>query len=245
MSDSPAPAGRTFEHVLSWIEGRILTGELTVGDQLPSERDLAHQLGVGRPAVREAVRSLQAQGVLRSAVGAGKAGGTTVTAVPGRALLRLLRLHVALANFGVDDLLDARIALERLSVRLACEHATADDLAAIEAQIDLMDANRADKAAFNDADTAFHVAIAEAGGNKLVADLTVAIRESVRLPLLDSFRVVIDWEQITERLQRDHRAIYAAIADRDPDAGEQAVEEHIRSAWRSLKRGAPASLTAN
>lgn len=228
---------RAFEVVLGWVEERILTGALRVGDQLPAERELARQLDVSRAAVREAVRTLQAMGVVRSSVGAGGAGGTTVTAVPARALVRFLRLHVALANFPLDDVIEVRIALERLSVRLATRNARAADLARMRDALAAMSANVTDKAHYNDADTAFHVAIAEAAGNRLAADTTVAIRESMRLPLLDAFRYVGAWEALVAKLEVDHHAIYEAVAAGDPDAAERLVEDHIRGAWARLRPG--------
>jgi GntR family transcriptional repressor for pyruvate dehydrogenase complex len=230
---------RAFEVVLGWVEDRILTGDLRVGDQLPAERELARQLDVSRAAVREAVRTLQAQGVVRSAVGAGAAGGTTVTAVPARALMRLLRLHVALANFPLPDVIEARIALERLSARLAATQARASDLTAMREALAVMVEDGVDKARYNDADTAFHVAMAEAAGNRLAADMTVAIRESMRLPLLDAFRHVGEWGTLVDKLNVDHGAIYAAIERGDADTAEQVVETHIRSAWRSFQEGMP------
>ena len=242
----PARVGmRAFEVVLAWVEGRILAGELRVGDQLPPERELAKQLEVSRAAVREAVRTLQAQGVVRSAVGAGGTGGTTVTAVPAHALTRLLRLHVALANFAVDDVIEARIALERLSIRLACRNARASDLAEMRRVIDVMDEPGIDKARFNDADTALHLAIAEAAGNRLAADFTGAIRESIRGPLLDAIRDVADWDNLIETLRADHRALYSAIERGDADTAESLVEAHIRSAWSQLRPDVPAPVVAS
>lgn len=225
---------RAFEVVLAWVEQRILTGALRVGDQLPAERELARRLDVSRAAVREAVRTLQAMGVVRSSVGAGGAGGTTVTAVPARALVRFLQLHVALANFPLDDVIEVRIALERLSVRLATSNARSTDLARMREALAAMSANVGDKTRYNDTDTAFHVAIAEAAGNRLAADTTVAIRESMRLPLLDAFRYVGAWEDLVAQLEVDHQAIYDAVAGGDPAAAERLVEEHIRTAWARL-----------
>lgn len=233
---------RAFEVVLGWVEERILSGALRVGDQLPAERELARQLDVSRAAVREAVRTLQAQGVVRSSVGAGAAGGTTVTAVPARALMRLLRLHVALANFPLNDVIEARISLERLSARLAASQARASDLAAMREALAVMTTPGVDRERYNDADTAFHVALAEAAGNRLAADLTVAIRESMRAPLLDAFRIVGDWETLVGRLNEDHVGLYAAVADGDGDTAERLVETHIRLAWHELTGGLPRRL---
>lgn len=236
-SASPHPTGKkAYEVVLDWVEGRILSGELFVGDVLPPERELAHTLDVGRSAVREAVRTLQAMGVVRSTVGAGGAGGTTITAVPSRALTQLLQLHVALANFPLTDVIEVRIALERLSVRLVSTHGTAEGLEPVRSLLEVMAEPTIDRQSFNDADTAFHVALAAAGGNRVATDLTVAIRESMRLPILDRFRTLDEWDVVVERLRADHEAIYEAVLRRDAEAAEALMEEHIRTAWSSLDR---------
>jgi GntR family transcriptional repressor for pyruvate dehydrogenase complex len=99
----PVARSRTYELVITAIEEQIMTAALRVGDPLPAERDLAAKLQVSRPAVREAFRVLRAQGVLRSAVGSGAGAGTFVAAMPGDALTRFLRLHIALSNFAVAD----------------------------------------------------------------------------------------------------------------------------------------------
>lgn len=225
---------QAFEVVLAWVDGEILEGRLTVGDHLPAERELAASLDVSRAAVREAVRTLQAQGVVNSFVGAGPAGGTVLTSVPSRALSRLLRLHVALANFPPPDVIEVRIALERLSVRLATRNASPEDLGEARRALEVMADPTTDRPAFNDADTAFHVALATAAGNRLATDLTVAIRESMRLPILDRFRHLQQWEDVVGVLRADHEAIFAAIERRDEDEAERLVEAHIHSAWRAL-----------
>ena len=110
-------------NVLAWrdlaVEDGIVSGRLRVGDVLPAERDLAAQLAVSRAVVREGVRALHAIGVVDSRVGAGAAGGTVITAVPTEALNRFLRMHVALAQFSLLDVVDVRCSLEGLSARLA------------------------------------------------------------------------------------------------------------------------------
>lgn len=90
MSD----ATHGFEGVLDYLTNEILEGRVVPGDRLPNERILAAQLGASRSAVREAIKVLNAQGVLTSSAGPG--GGTRVAARQGAALGRMLRLHVAL-----------------------------------------------------------------------------------------------------------------------------------------------------
>ena len=229
----PVPRTRTYELVIDRVEEQILAGALKVGDRLPAERDLAKMLGVSRAAVREAFRALEAQGVLRMGVGTGPDSGTTVAALPSPALTRLLRLHVALANFPTSDVVRARIMLERESARRAAQLARPDDLQRLAELLEAMDDPGCDRQRFNDLDTEFHVRIAEAGGNRLVADMTIAIRESMRKPLLEAFDQLGDeWFEIADGLRDDHRRIYQALLDGDADAAESCTESHIRSFYR-------------
>ena len=84
--------------VLHHIEEELLAGRYRVGSTLPAERDFATQLAVSRAAVREAIRALEAQGVLDPSVGAGPRSGTRVTSRH-TALSRLVKLHVALGKY--------------------------------------------------------------------------------------------------------------------------------------------------
>lgn len=243
VTDDVPPSATTrppkaYQVVLEWVDERILDGRLRVGDTLPAERELAKMLEVGRAAVREAVRTLEAQGVVRSAVGAGDAGGTMIMAVPSGALGRLLRLHVALAHFPLADVVEVRVSLECLSARLAAANATPQLLEEMVRLLERMEDPQIDRVAFNDYDTQFHVALAAAAGNHLARDFTAAIRESMRLPILDAFRMVGEWESVADKLRADHRALYEAIAAGDADRAATLTEEHIRSAWRRITRDA-------
>ena len=233
----PVPRARTYELVVEQVEEQILAGTLKVGDRLPGERELAARLQVSRTAVREAMRTLEAQGVVRPGVGSGPDAGTVVSALPSEALTRLLRVHVALANFPVSDVVEARIMLERASAALAAVKATPEALAALDALLTAMGAaDAADRHRYNDLDTAFHSAIAEASGNRLFADMTIAIREAMRLPILRDLERLDDtaWAGVRDELTAQHRAIHEAlVAGREARAAEL-VEEHIRSAQRLL-----------
>lgn len=236
----PVARSRTYELVLDRVEEQIVTGQLQVGDRLPAERDLAQMLSVSRAAVREAFRALEAQGVLRMSVGTGPDSGTTVAALPSEALKRLLRLHVALANFPAQDVVEARVMLERESSRNAAERATAADLKELRELLAAMDDADCDRVQFNELDTDFHLAIAEAGGNRLIADMTIAVRESMRLPLLEGFQALGDsWHQAAERLRRDHHSIYDALEAGDGAAAQQRMENHIRGFWGVVVSAVP------
>jgi GntR family transcriptional repressor for pyruvate dehydrogenase complex len=231
----PIPRSRTYSYVIDQVDEQIVSGALGVGDRLPPERDLASMLGVGRGAVREAMRVLEAYGVVRTETGTER--GTTLTAMPSEALTQILRLHIGLANFPMADVIEARVMLERWSARLAARHGTTADLEAIATELRQMEGLAGDREAFNEHDTAFHVAIARASNNRLVADMTTAIRDSMRSLVLDSFHSYEEWGGLSGELCAQHRRVYDAIAAGDADAAADAVEHHIRSAYQTLDWG--------
>lgn len=239
----PVSRPRTYELVLDRIEHQIVTGVLRAGERLPPERELAALLGVSRPAVREALRILEAQGAVRSQVGTGPASGTTVDRLPSDALSRLLRLHVALGSFDLDDVVETRVALERASAALACRTAGAARLDRMRAALTAMDDPDIDRGTFNELDTEFHVALADAAGNRLMADVTGAIRESVRLPILQTLSGLPDggeggWHAVRAVLRADHHAIFDAVtAGGDPSAAADLVEQHIRGFYGRMPTG--------
>jgi GntR family transcriptional regulator, transcriptional repressor for pyruvate dehydrogenase complex len=226
----------TYQLVIEKIEEQLLAGALRPGDRLPPERDLATRLGASRPAVREALRVLQAQGVLRAQVGTGADAGTVVVPAPASALTRLLKLHLAVASFPVADLTGARVMLERTSAAAAATRHDPADLAPLAALLDAMDADLPDER-FSALDTEFHVAIARSGGNRLISELTVAVRESMRGALLDGMRAADDWPALRERLRAEHRGILDAIGAGRPDLAADRVEAHIRAFHRRLPEG--------
>ncbi|MDT0327714.1 FadR/GntR family transcriptional regulator [Nocardiopsis lambiniae] len=230
----PVSRSRAYELVVDRVEEQIIGGALKVGDHLPPERELAAWLEVSRAAVREAVRTLEAHGVVRSSVGSGKGAGTVVTAMPSGALTRMLRLHVALTSFPLVDVIEARVMLERTSAALAAREADAGHLARMRAPLDAMDDVTLTREEFNEFDTRFHVAIAEAAGNRLVSDMTIAIRESMKQQVLSGFRGAEDWADLAEVLRGHHRDLLEAIEAGRGERAADLVEEHIRYAYARL-----------
>lgn len=239
-----APAGwepvervPTYELVLRRIEEQLINRTLRPGDRLPPERELAAVLGASRPAVREALRVLQAQGVVRSAVGTGADSGTIVTPAPSGALTRLLRVHLAVASFPLSDVVESRVMFERLSALGAARTITPEILERIEVPLLAMDEPDIERGRFNELDTEFHVAIAEAGGNQFIADLTVAVRESIRSDILGTLEEAGDWPEIRAGLRADHHGIYQALAQADGPRAADLLEKHIEGFYARMRVG--------
>jgi len=228
----PVRRVRTHEHVLAQIAERILDGRLRVGNRLPSERELVSALGVSRGSVREALRILEAMGIVEANVGSGRDAGSTVSGRASEALSNLLRLHMALSSFQLTDLVEVRIQLERAAAARAAEEASAADHAQLMAIIEAMGRQDLEHSHFHELDTEFHVTIARASGNALAADLMQALRSAVRAHMETAFERIEDWDGMVQRLSQEHRQIAAAIATGHGPRAADLVAEHITRFYR-------------
>jgi DNA-binding FadR family transcriptional regulator len=218
---------RTHEHVLAQIEQQILDGRLAAGDRLPGERELAEYLGVSRAGVREALRVLEALGVLSAGVGSGPSAGSVVRGEGSEALANLLRLHLALSRFTQREVMEVRVQLERWAVSEAAVHATADDLARLRSVVLSMRQPEIGYEQFNELDTGFHVSVAEMSGNALLGTLMRALRDAVRREMLAVFESLADWRAIADTLADQHQEIVDALAAGDSAGAAGLVERHI------------------
>jgi DNA-binding FadR family transcriptional regulator len=133
----------------------------------------------------------------------------------------------------MSDLIETRVALERVSAASAARFASRSTLASLAAVLAEMD-EAATVEIFNPLDTLFHVLVARAGHNDLVADLTVAIREAVRRPILTSSLRMDDWPTFRLSLVHEHTGILDAITSGSPGRAADLMEEHIRAAYQAL-----------
>lgn len=230
MADE-APA-RAWRVVLEKIEADLLAGKLGPGDRLPSERDLVAQLGVGRSSVREALRVLEVMGLIRTATGSGPNAGAIVVARPTGGMQALLKLQVAAQGFAIGDVVDTRLLLEEW---VAGQLAAADesDLDAAREALTAMDAPSLSPADFLALDAQFHVALAEASGNLVVAAMMSGLRSSIEAYVLEGASHIPDWESAVDRLRAEHRDIVAAIDENRVDDARIAVHDHITGYYAS------------
>ncbi|MGB3482996.1 MAG: FCD domain-containing protein [Mycobacterium sp.] len=229
----PLPRIRTHEQVVAEIENRLNNGSLKAGDRLPPERQLAEALGVSRGAVREALRILEAIGVVEAGTGSGPMSGSRIVKDSTGGMGMVLRMHLQLASFTQDDLVETRLMLERLSCRKAAACATKDDVDALRSLISAMRGAHS-MAAYNDLDAAFHVGIAQVSGNGLAAALMAAMREALRQAMVTAFEGLDDLGATMAALTDEHEVIVDAIAAGDGDAAADLVTKHIVSFYRAL-----------
>jgi len=134
----PPAKPRAFEEICERIRDQLAAGKLRPGDKLPAERDLALQFGVGRSALREALRSLEIAGVIQ--LRKGVKGGAFVQSGDPASLTRVMQDLVHLGAISLADLTEARLLIQSGLVRLACERASDADIEAIRRNIDRTEA---------------------------------------------------------------------------------------------------------
>lgn len=225
----PVRQSRTHELVLESIEEQVLAGQLKAGDRLPPERELAPALGVSRSALREALRVMETIGVLVANAGRGPDAGARIVQNPDSALGRLLRLHVALGSYHLEEVLEARVILERSSFEAAARSASEEELSEAAAVLERMQDPSLPVSDFNDLDTRFHVHIARSSGNELISTLTSAVRESVRTLILEAEQSAgEDWPETARGLNAEHAELLRLVRAGEGDHAADLVEQHIR-----------------
>jgi GntR family transcriptional regulator, transcriptional repressor for pyruvate dehydrogenase complex len=213
-------SSRLYEQIVQQIEESIRSGELSAGNQLPPERDLAKQFGVSRTAVREAIKALQEKGLVDAFPGR----GTFVTSGTPNAMRRSLD---RLVNSGEEEgqayLVEVRDMLEPEIAALAAVRADDEALAAMSEAVKIMDSAAWDSDVYIEADLDFHLALAEAAGNPIVLSLIDSIVGLLREQRLRIFRV----DGGPDRGQQHHRKILEAIQRHDPQAARAAMQAHL------------------
>lgn len=218
---------RAWQDVLERVERDLVAGTIGPGDRLPPERALAAELGVGRSSVREALRVLEVLGLIRTQTGSGPQAGAIVVARPSGGMSALMRLQVAARGFDVADVVATRLVLEAAVVTGLAE---ADrDLAASTELLDAMEAGgpALSEAEFLALDAAFHVSLATATGNDVIAAIMAGLRSSVEGYVLAGAAFLPSWPATAERLRSEHRAIIAAIDSRDAPLARTRIHDHI------------------
>jgi GntR family transcriptional repressor for pyruvate dehydrogenase complex len=219
------PTMRTYEGVIDQIRHMLLTGEVVPGDRLPSERDLADALGVSRPMVREALRTLEILGVVAARRGQGPGAGTFILSEPSPALATLLDMEFTLERFDLADVIDTRVMLESWAIQGMPADA---DLSAVAHALTMM-SEPLTREELMEWDLSFHQAIVDCASNRLVAHLYRSLRGAMHQRLADSLTSIDDeaWESFWRRVMREHRTIFAALDSGDRERAADLSEKHV------------------
>src|SRR3954452_20221947 len=215
---NPVSTERVSDLIAERLTTAISDGTLKPGDRLPTEAELARDFRVGRTSVREGLQKLRAHGLIESRKGL----GAFVTVPPSVDPLAEFARWTAGDPAAIEQLVEARVALETLAAALAALHATEAEIAELE-RLNAEHGAAADTAALVASDHAFHTAIIAGSRNRflsgayavLIAELTDFREKTLALP----------WAP--DRSVKAHAAIVRAVRERAPVAAREAMAEHL------------------
>ncbi len=228
---------RLSEDVVARLEEMILSPQYKPGDQFPSERQLMERFGVGRPAVREALYSLQKMGLLD--IRSGERG--RVTKPTPRILLNELggvARHLMAEPQGERHFQEARTFFEVGLARNAAEHASPEDVESLRAALEANKAALNDFDAFERTDVEFHFVLAKIARNPIFT----AIHEAVVEWLTKQRSLTLRIPNANELAYRSHEDIFNAVAGKDPDGVEAAMRQHLETVCRQYWQAREQSL---
>ncbi len=219
---------RLYRRIAEQLRGLIAQGEFGAGTRLPAERDLARQLGVSRPSVREALIALEVEGWVEVRTGSGiyvrpprqRSGARAPANGNGTG-----------TDWGPLELMRARELVESEVAALAARHARKPQVDRIAEALARMHDEVAAGVVPRAGDEAFHNAIAGACGNEVLGDTVRGYWHARRGPISerlgDHFENPASWQ----RALVEHQAVFEAIRARDPDRARAAMQDHLKKAY--------------
>ncbi|MFI6875720.1 FadR/GntR family transcriptional regulator [Streptomyces sp. NPDC050400] len=202
----------------------LMSGEVQPGDRIPSERQLTEMLGVNRPTVREAIKSLGFLGLLEIR----QSSGTYFRGSDSDVLYRLFELGLVLGERGAKDMVQARAELEIVVAGLAAEARDDAGVDLLRARLAVMRECPDDE--FAEADTAFHAALAELSGNSVLRDMLKGMRAMIQRGWVERTGAV----RSREVAYADHVPIFEAVEKGDTPGARAAMAQHMEGASRRL-----------
>lgn len=227
----PAPSARASSEVAAQIKQAFFEG-MKSGDWLGTESELAVQFGVSRITFRDAVRTLEAEGIVDVRVGAG--GGLRIAKADPHRYADSLSVQLHLAGITWQEVTQAMKTIEPTTASLAAEHATDEDVELLRDAVLLSRRLVDDPKAFTASALNFHLIVSEACGNRALEASVRALR-SVQTQKFEPNTSPV----VAERVCEAHDDILDAIASRDAIAAASAMDSHLD---KLLQRGSAGAL---
>lgn len=212
--------------------GEILDGSFSPGTSLPSEADLAGRFGVSRVVIREAIRRLEARGLVEASQGKRPIVIGLTASMPSDFFGMVLRTD----DRAILELVEVRLTLEVANARLAATRANEDDFTGMQEAIDAMRAHRNNHpVAYDAADVAFHERLAAASGNRFNRLLIESLGDLLRASREESRRGHVLRGLAAAQSIDAHQRILDALIRRDPIDAAREMEEHLNTALGDLQ----------
>lgn len=218
------------EEIFNILHKKIISGELTPGEKLPSQDKLAELYSVSRNTIREAINRLMVMGLVSSKQGV----GTVVEPVSAGSYVSSLSSHLSLHPITVRDFIEARMAVEPMAVRLAALRATPAERNGLQEIMDRMRAYylQRDVDAFSEWSTRFHVELAKMCGNSVLVKFLETIWDFLRNFISEMSSIPDSMEKSMEY----HGAICDAVMAGDGNGAQEAMRRHLLNIIQRINR---------
>ena len=208
------------DHVIQQFRNLIVNNEIRPGDVLPSERELANSFGIGRGYVREAIKTLELYGVFKSVPGV----GTIVSDLGTQCINDFINNLVQFSVHEYVELVEVRALIEPFMAFRAATNATDDELQTIGKVFEDLSKVIAKDEVSLQLECDFHMAIAKASHNSILANTITAILPGL-IKLIDDLDMVQDGRHL--KSHNEHVQLYEALKNRDPQGAERAMRHHM------------------
>jgi len=225
MPIAPIVPRRLYRQVADQLRQLFDSGEYAVGDRLPAERDLAEQMGISRPTIREALIALEVEGRVQIRVGS----GIYVTEPPRAALPEL---H----DEGPFEVLQAREFIESALAAEAAKHSTPEHIAGLDETIDRMDMQGHPTSMTLAVDREFHTRVAAMLGNEVLVRVVGELFDQRMNPYFTRLSSYFENRATWQAAQEEHRAVRNAIAAGDCEGARAAMQVHLRRSQQRFTR---------
>ncbi len=242
----PGRSASLSSQIVTDVRDALFGKKLKPGDFLGTENDLADRYGVSRIVARDALRTLEALGIVE--IRMGKGGGARIARGNPRLFAEALAVQLDLTGVCVAEIMDAQRAIECLAAELAAENATDDDIARLRQLVEDADASLDDAERFTALGAEFHLAVAEASHNRVLVVQLISLQHVSwprRNPTLNA--------KVAQRVNDVHRELLGLIEIRDAAGARKLMDDHVKMirarrvsehAARSF-RGAPKARARN
>jgi GntR family transcriptional regulator, transcriptional repressor for pyruvate dehydrogenase complex len=228
----PVQPVRAYQRIVEQIEDALARGDLSPGQRLPSERELVTQFAVSRSTVREALRVLESNGVVRSRPG--DPNGPEILPYSQGALRKQLVRLARVDKLRLSELIGFRMIIDGAAIQLAARLRTAEQLAEMERTLDAMrSAVEASFDEFSEADLAFHDAVAEASRNSLIQICDEAVRGVVLSLISDKISHAPNSRALMHESLQHHAQVVEAIRAGDGNAAARVARQNMYDYYAS------------
>jgi len=225
-----ANQGKACQMIVSQIRNAVDSGRLAVGDRLPQERDLIDQFGFSRAVVREALRTLEAEGLIKLV--SGRNGGAEICEPDPLKFVPAITTLMRLQDTSIEEVNEALQFIEPIVAEVAAERHSQEDIELMQESINLMLENANDPVICQTQSNRFHILLARATRNQMLIFISTMIRQVI---------VRLDYQGAGERpgqVAEEHQRIVDALKARNPLKARQATLDHAHQCEHVLKTSA-------